>query len=96
MVMRREWGLGALSKWKAYLLMGCLSVVLEACVVSDPVRRRCVSSFICFSGLLDLHLFFKLQWPVPVLTDMACTWAAEVYPERSWRKGQAVGWYGGG
>lgn len=49
------------------LLVGCLSVVLEAVVVSGLSGSLCLISFLCFSGLFGLCLFFKQVWTAPVL-----------------------------
>lgn len=41
--------------------MGCLSVVLVASVISGPAESLCLSLAICFSGLIGLHLFFRVS-----------------------------------
>lgn len=56
-------------------VVSCMPVVLAVSVVSGSAGSLCLSLLICFSGLLDLHLFFKMLWPVPgYRTDVFCSW----------------------
>ena len=58
-------------------MVGHISVFYFWWLVWYLVQQKvyaCIHLFF-FSSLFDLHMFFKLSWPEPVLLNgMACTW----------------------